>query len=253
MVKYVIVLVFIFLATCLGVGFFSFQFGVNAAVPSDSIYNDGYKAGFRIGNSEGFVNGFSEGNASGYSAGYNIGFNNGCDSVPVPTKAPDRYNEGYISGVLAGKSQGYVEGFSAGKIAGFSSGYDAGYVNGTKDGTVAGYNIRDPTYAEMQDFITSDKTNLNIYNLKTYNCFCFTRDVLANAFNVGIKAGFVYIEFPEIAHAIVAFNTVDKGLVFVEPQTDNIMTMSIGLHYWDRSIFKEPGYDDTIKSFTIIW
>ena len=61
------------------------------------------------------------------------------------------------------------------------------------------------------------------------------------------------IEFKEGAHAIVCFNTVDDGLMFIEPQSDDIMTLTIGEPYWDRTIYEPPEYDDTIVSFDIIW
>lgn len=243
----------VFLIVCLTVGFLSYHFGVSMAFPSEAVYDDGYTDGIEAGRSEGFNQGFNQGNASGYSSGYTVGYNVGYASVPIPTKAPDRYNEGYDAGVSTGKSQGYNEGFSAGNTAGFSSGYSAGYVNGTKDGAGTGYTIRDPTYAEMQNFIALDRTDSNIYNENTYNCYDFTHDVLTNAFNAGIKAGFVYIEFAAGSHAIAVFNTVDNGLVYIEPQSDEIMTVAIGAHYWDRAIYGEPDYDDTIVEFGIIW
>lgn len=105
----------------------------------------------------------------------------------------------------------------------------------------------------MQTFISLDKTDLNLYNEDTYNCFDYTNDVINNVFETGIKAGYVHIEFTTGAHAIVVFNTVDKGLIYIEPQSDDIMTVALGIHYWDRSIYQEPTYDDTIKAFNIIW
>jgi hypothetical protein len=58
-----------------------------------------------------------------------------------------------------------------------------------------------------------------------------------------LKAGYGYVEFEDGAHALVCFDTVDKGLVFVEPQTDELVTVAVGINYWDY----------TIVQFDIIW
>lgn len=126
---------------------------------------------------------------------------------------------------------------------GYQSGYDAGYDEGLIDGAERGYNIRDPTYEEMLEFIQLDQTDKNTYSAQTYTCFHFTADVKANAFAVGYRCGFVYVAFLTGAHAIVAFDTLDRGLIFIEPQDDQIVTLTIGQIYWDYPVV----------SFTIIW
>ena len=254
--KYLAVFVLISLVACLAVGFFAYQQGVGANI-SDDKYGVGYEAGKAIGDSEGYTKGYNTGASSAYASGYHDGLGNASVSVkPIPTQtaAPvsDRYDEGYNAGLSSGKSQGYADGYSKGTGDGFSSGFNVGYVNGSKDGAGSGYNIRDPTYNEMQVFLVSDKTNENLYN-DSYTCYEFTHDVLENAFSQGLKAGYVYIEFETCAHAIVCFDTVDKGLVFVEPQSDDVVTVALGVHYWDRAIYEEPSYDDTIVKFDIIW
>jgi hypothetical protein len=233
---------------------FAYQFGAGANDTAQVIdrYSEGYNSGLDAGDSQGYSRGLSDGVSSGYTQGYGAGYANGTLAAPKPTTAPDRYSEGYDAGLASGKSTGYNDGYSKGTSDGFGSGYSVGYVNGSKDGAGTGYNIRDPTYTEMLNFIAVDQTDKNTYNL-TYDCHDFTRDVLENAFILGLKGGYVYIEFAESAHAIVCFDTVDKGLVFVEPQSDDLMSVAVGIHYWDRAIYEEPEYDDTIVQFDIIW
>ena len=60
------------------------------------------------------------------------------------------------------------------------------------------------------------------------------------------------IEFKEGAHAIVCFNTVDKGLIFVEPQDDNIVILTIGKPYFGRSRYTVD-FDDTVMRYGIIY
>lgn len=136
---------------------------------------------------------------------------------------------------------------------GYEAGYDLGYNEGVKDGAGSGYNIRDPTYQEMLTFLASDPTDKNIYNIENYTCQNFANDVINNAFNNGIKAGYVWVEFPEGAHALVCFQTTDKGLIYIEPQYDHEVSVIIGQKYFDRAIYEAPDYDDTIIRYGIIW
>ena len=85
--------------------------------------------------------------------------------------------------------------------------------------------IRDPTYQEALQFISSDQTDKNQYS-QSYICINFANDFVDNALNEGYRCGLVIIEFPETRHAIVCFNTSDKGLIFIEPQNDALVTLT---------------------------
>jgi len=232
----------IIIIICLSTSVFAYQLGsINGAPQTVDRYSEGFEVGKAVGDSDGYTRGYS----AGSSSGYNNGYTDGLAAAPKPSQAPDRYNEGYDAGVVSGKNQGYNDGYSKGTSDGFNSGYSVGYINGTKDGAGTGYNIRDPTYNEMINFITVDQTDKNVYTPSTYTCFHFSQDVLANAFNRGIKAGLVYIEFTDSAHAIIAFNTTDKGLIYIEPQTDIQETLQIGQTYSNTQYI--------IKNYVIIW
>lgn len=109
--------------------------------------------------------------------------------------------------------------------------------------------LRDPTYSEMREFLASDKTDLNEYNsnlwsFKYYDCTNFARDLKRNAIKSGIRCAYVHIELEGIwPHDIVAFRTVDKGVMFIEPQNDEEMKVAVGGYYWSNCI----------KSFKIYW
>ncbi|MGC8935909.1 MAG: hypothetical protein ACP5KV_00890 [Candidatus Methanomethylicaceae archaeon] len=74
-----------------------------------------------------------------------------------------------------------------------------------------------------------------------------------NAFAAGYKCGFVYIKFKDSAHAVVCFNTTNRGLIFVEPQYDQIVTLKIGESYAAQNGYILPSYDDKILSYVIVW
>ena len=126
--------------------------------------------------------------------------------------------------------QSFNLGYAEGESEGYELGYVEGYVQGVEDGSESGWYIRDPTYDEAIAFINLDKTDENSYN-KTYVCYDFTADFSSNAFQAGYRCGFVYIEFFDSAHAIACFNTTDMGIIYIEPQSDEIVTLTIGQLY----------------------
>jgi uncharacterized protein YlxW (UPF0749 family) len=138
--------------------------------------------------------------------------------------------------------QSFNSGYAEGESEGYQLGYDEGYAQGVEDGPEIGWYIRDPTYDEVIAFTNSDKTDENEYT-SDYVCYDFTADFNSNAFQMGYRCGFVYIEFSDSAHAIACFNTTDNGLIYIEPQNDEIVTLTIGQSY----------LGDTIVDIGIIW
>jgi dienelactone hydrolase len=105
----------------------------------------------------------------------------------------------------------------------------------------------------MLAFLAADKTDENVYDADTYNCYDYTRDVCGNAIAQGYRVGFVYMYFRESAHSLVCFNTIDNGLVYVEPQYDAIVNVKVGSRYWSEVPGVKSPFDDTIMRFGIIW
>jgi hypothetical protein len=115
-------------------------------------------------------------------------------------------------------------------------------------------NLRDPTYIEALKFIALDPTDKNEYYGENYTCGDFAADFKENALKAGYRCGYVIIEFPDyLFHTIVCFNTTDQGIIFVEPQTDEIVTLTVGEPYWERTRYGQPSYNDTIVGYVIIW
>jgi len=129
----------------------------------------------------------------------------------------------------------YNLGYDEGESDGYEFGYDEGYFQCVEDLTQTGWYIRDPTYEEAVAFINSDKTDENMYT-DNYVCYDFTADFEDNAAQMGYRCGFVYIEFSDGAHAIACFNTTDNGIIYVEPQNDEIVSLAIGQTYLDHII-----------------
>lgn len=122
-----------------------------------------------------------------------------------------------------------------------------------------GYVLKDPSYAELMSFLTADQTDKRNYDVNTYNCVNFSSDVKANAAKQKIRCAIVYVDFPSGAHDFNAFNTTDRGLIYIEPQDDDQVMPQVGKRYYQCEIpqpgytMRVPSYDDTIVRFIVIW
>jgi hypothetical protein len=197
-----------------------------------------YHVSYAMGGTEGYGRGYATGQEIGYSSG-----------------EQDGYSQGYISG----KAEGYDEGYGLGQ----ADGYDEGYSQGLEAGFGHGYTLRDPTYREAVAFLKEDKTSDNEYDDSDYGiyvCSHFSRDVCNNAEAEGLRCAIVHLVFPgTVGHAIVAFDTIDEGLVYFEAITDERVNPEVGKRYY-KCIEARPGYyylppeyDDTIMDILVTW
>jgi len=75
----------------------------------------------------------------------------------------------------------------------------------------------DPTWAELRRFLQSDRTDTRDYITDVYVCGHFAEDLHNNAEEQGIRAAFVIVEFAiGVPHALNAFRTRDRGLVYID-------------------------------------
>ncbi|NOQ37616.1 hypothetical protein GQ472_01890 [archaeon] len=93
-----------------------------------------------------------------------------------------------------------------------------------------------PTYADVIEFIDADDTDRLSYVLHDHDCTQFSNTVIRNALTSGLFACAVDISLDsdadgivDMGHAIVAFNTVDRGIIYIEPQDDRVLDMHIGM------------------------
>jgi len=186
------------------------------------------------GETAGYENGYSV----GYEAGYSLGKQGG-------------YDEGYVSG----KRDGYDEGYDLGR----ADGYEDGYEVGMEAGFGHGYTLRDPTYREVVTFLREDRTDKNKYVEDTYVCSHFARDVCNNAEAEGLRCAFVELRYSEGGHSIIAFETIDEGLVYFDAITDERAKPVVGKRYYKcvepkpGYYYEKPSFDDTIIDILVIW
>lgn len=199
-----------------------------------------YSMGYSGGETTGYAGGYSVGHEAGYSSGEQDGYAIG---------KTDGYNVGAVAGYDLGKQDGYV--------SGKGDGYEEGYSDGEEAVLSSGHTLRDPTYDQAITFLRQDKTDENAY-VPTYVCKHFAMDVNNNARASGYRCAFVIIAEEGNDHTIIAFDTTDKGLVYFEPQSDDIVRPVIGKRFYQcvessSGYYLPPYYDDTITEVLVIW
>ena len=119
-------------------------------------------------------------------------------------------------------------------------------------------NATNLSWAELKSFLLSDDTDRLTYDFATFVCADFAERVHNNAEEAGIKAALVTIRLGSCSyypmgggHALNAFETTDRGLVFIDctssnqgVNADKIVIVEVGKDYVPRSIFPEPGWYD---------
>lgn len=76
----------------------------------------------------------------------------------------------------------------------------------------------DATWQQLMTFLTKDATDSKKYDLTSFPCGAFAEEVHNNAEAAGIRAAWVAVDFTNstVGHALNAFNTTDRGLVFID-------------------------------------
>lgn len=127
-----------------------------------------------------------------------------------------------------------------------------------------------PTWAQLLDFLLNDKTDEKAYVPGVYMCGDFANDVHNNAEQAGIRAAYVAVELPSAYHALNAFKTTDRGLVFIDctglrisesgpSNRDKTVEVKLGKSYVAKSLFPESGWSvrwenmGTVLDVEIYW
>jgi hypothetical protein len=124
---------------------------------------------------------------------------------------------------------------------------------------------KDPSYEDLKTFLKADITDSIPYDLNYFVCSDCAEVVHNNAEKSGIRAAFVSVDFydREKGHACNAFNTTDRGLVFVDctapvfydlENNDAVVIMKIGEIYKLEGLFGSHKFlDTTVKRYKIFW
>jgi hypothetical protein len=104
-------------------------------------------------------------------------------------------------------------------------------------------NAADPTFDQLVAFIEQDPTDLNPYIDGKYVCADFAADVYNHAEAAGIRAGWVGITFENasVGHAVDAFETTDRGLVYIDCTNGASSDPQSRTSGWDMVAYLEVG------------
>ena len=127
----------------------------------------------------------------------------------------------------------------------------------------------DVTWAQLKQFLSSDQTDRIPYNDSTFVCADFAETLFNNAEKAGIRAGYVFIDFPPgtKAHACNVFQTTDRGIIYIDDtgttdgsiNADKTVGLAVGKSYCPAVIFTNPGQEvtweclGTVSSFDVTW
>lgn len=120
-------------------------------------------------------------------------------------------------------------------------------------------NATDFTYAQVCDFIKSDPTDSITYKENSFVCGDYAEMVHNNAEAAGLKCGWVSIDFKDEStnHACNAFNTIDKGIIFIDcTESDTTVNMIIGEPYIPERLFEsnvEYTPSGIVSDYAIYW
>jgi len=144
-----------------------------------------------------------------------------------------------------GRTQGYEAGFREGSRAGYQEGSKIGYaMSQDKDISDLGegfYFTYNPTYDEVRAILAESKKT-SAFEINYYT--------EAN----GIRTAYVRRDIAAGgSYRTVAFETVDMGLIIIEPRSHEEVKLEVGKSYSELNGFPTPPYDDTITKITIVW
>jgi len=165
------------------------------------------------------------------------------------------YEDSYDNGYAQTYDVGYQEAYGEAYDKGYDKGYEIGLETGSEEGVSTRVELSNPTHEEMREFLARDKTDSNPYVTGEYVCSDFAAQLSNNAEANGIRVAYVRIRSEKWSHAVVAFETVDRGLIFIEPQSDGEAALVIGKPFpWYSVGATGPlDYHDPITEIQIIW
>lgn len=97
-------------------------------------------------------------------------------------------------------------------------------------------------YNDVKEFLVTDKTDTLKYTSNKFDCKNFSSTLKEKANSQGMLCAVVILDYNTSAssHAINAFDTIDYGVIFVEPQSD---VMIEDIHIGEN-------YDELVGKFT---
>jgi len=100
----------------------------------------------------------------------------------------------------------------------------------------------EPNLRQVKNFLRENKIDEREYNLEEYKCTDFSEDFVEDFMNAGFFSCTTNLKWYNetgdiVGHQIVTIKTEERGIIFVEPQSDKIYyDLDIGDKYWNNTI-----------------
>lgn len=110
-------------------------------------------------------------------------------------------------------------------------------------------------------FLKADPTDKQKYDYASFVCADFAELLHNNAEKEGWRTAYVAIRLSQGGHALNAFETTDRGLVYVDSvsplargitNSDKLVDVKVGREYLPESIFPEPGWSSVWESMGVV-
>ena len=156
------------------------------------------------------------------------------------------------SGVEEGRTEGHQAGFQRGSAAGYQEGSKLSYARSQRVSTTSGsetgfYFSYNPTYDEVLELF-AETGKSSAWEIHDY----------AEAH--GMRTAYVRVQIARPAtvgkvwvYRLVAFDTIDQGLLIFEPWSHDAIQLEIGEPFREINGFQPAPYDDEITKVTVIW
>jgi hypothetical protein len=179
----------------------------------------------------------------------------GATSATFHSRVAAAFSEGYDYGYAQTFDVAYQEAREEGYDKGYRQGYEIVQSIDAENKVAKLVKMHNPTFAELQAFLAEDKTDELPFVSGEYVCFDYTADLNNAADAAGIRSAYVRLRSKEWGHAVAAFETTDRGLVFIEPQSDTPVDLVIGEPYpwWQVGATSPLSYSDVILEIQIYW
>lgn len=173
-------------------------------------------------------------------------------SVIVTSYLASRLAAAHEHGFEEGYTQGHMVGFREGSRIGYQEGSKIGYEKAEGGGYGSSYEagfyfLYNPTYDEVQEVLAEGEMDSagEIHDYAETNGIrtAYVRCQIARE----AAAGMVYVL------ELVAFETVDNGIIIIEPWSYKEVKVEVGKGYKELNGLPTPSYDDTITEITIVW
>jgi len=180
-------------------------------------------------------------------------------SAIVYTDLVNRLATAHERGLGEGHNQGYLEGLREGNKVGYQEGSKIGYKKGNEgdydsDNETGFYFVYNPTYDEVQKILVEREqtpTEGKNDSAKEIHNYAEANGIRSGYIRAPIarqaREGMVYV------YELVAFETVDRGFIVIEPWSYTEVKIEVGKRYSELNGLPPRSYDDTVTKITIVW